>query len=191
MEELRIFLIDLGFPSETGTTLKKILSSCEDPNVRIQQENVTSCESGVFESLFHTNILSFDPHIIFLILSSSDLNHANALLQLMREKSYSFPVIAVNEDGKAEDIIKLLRLGVVDFIIPPIKTVDVLPRIWRFLKQSPEDKSVQILKEKIGLKQLVGKDPAFLSEIEKIPLTAKCDVNCKSSKSLGLKFRFF
>jgi DNA-binding NtrC family response regulator len=95
----------------------------------------------------------------------------------MREKSYPFPVIAINDDGKVEDIIKLLRFGVVDFIIPPIKTVDLLPRIWRFLKQNPEDKCIQILKEKIGLKQLVGKDPAFLSEIEKIPLTAKCDVN--------------
>lgn len=177
MEKSRIFLIDLCFPSETGSILKKILNSREELNVQTHQRNITSCESAVFESLFNTNILNFNPHIIFLVLSSNDLNQANALLQFMREKSYSFPVIVINEDAKTEDIIELLRLGVVDFIIPPMQTVDVLPRIWRFLKQNPEDECIQILKEKIGLKQLVGKDPTFLSEIEKIPLTAQCDVN--------------
>ncbi len=177
MEKSRIFLIDLCFPSETGSTLKKILNSCEELNVQVHQRNITNCEATVFDNLFNTLILNYNPHIIFLVLSSNDLNQANALLQFMREKSYSFPVIAINEGGKTEDIIELLRLGVVDFIIPPMKTTDVLPRIWRFLKQNSEDKCIQILKEKIGLKQLVGKDPAFLSEIEKIPLTAKCDVN--------------
>jgi DNA-binding NtrC family response regulator len=177
MEKSRIFLIDLSFPSEAGSTLKKILNSCEELNVQVHQSNITSCEANVSDDLFNTLILNYNPHIIFLVLSSNDLNQANALLQLMREKSYSFPVIAINQDGKTEDIIELLRLGVVDFIIPPMKTTDVLPRIWRFLKQIPEDKCIQILKETIGLKQLVGKDPTFLSEIEKIPLTAKCDVN--------------
>jgi two-component system response regulator GlrR len=177
MEKSRIFLIDLGFPSETGSILKKIFNSREELHVQTHQGNITSCESPVFESLFCTNILNFNPHIIFLVLSSNDLNQANALLQFMRERSYGFPVIAVNEDGKAEDILSLFKLGIVDFIIPPLKVIDVLPRIWRFLKQNSEDKCIQVLKEKIGLKQLVGKDPNFLSEIEKIPLTAKCDVN--------------
>ncbi len=177
MEKSRIFLIDSGFPSETGNTLKKILNSCEELTIQIRETNITSFRSDVFEGLFYTHILDFDPHIIFLVLSSNHLGRAKAFLQFMTEKSYSFPVIAVNEDSTTEDIIKLLKLGVVDFITPPMKIADVLPRIWRFLKQNSEDQCVQILKEKIGLKQLVGKDPVFLSEIEKIPLTAKCDVN--------------
>ncbi len=185
MEEARIFLIDLGFPSETGSALEKILSSCEELNVQIHQKNITSCESTGFDDLFDTFILNFNPHIIFLIISSGDLNQGNALLQFMRGKAYPYPVIAVNDDSKTEDIIRLLRLGVVDFIIPPMKAADVLPRIWRFLKQSPEDKCVQILKEKIGLKQLVGKDPVFLCEIEKIPLTAECGVNVLISGETG------
>lgn len=177
MEEARIFLIDLDFPSETGSTLKRVLNSCEELKVQIHQRNIKSRGATVFNNLFNTSILNFNPHLILLVLSSGNLNQAKSLLQFMKGKSYLFPVIVISTDGKAEDIIELLKFGVVDFIIPPIKTVDLLPRIWRFLKQNPEDKSVQILKEKIGLKQLVGKDPGFLSEIEKIPLTAKCDVN--------------
>jgi two-component system, NtrC family, response regulator GlrR len=177
MEETRIFLIDLGLPSETGNTLKTVLNSCEELTVQIHQRNIKSREATVFDNLFNTTFINFNPHLIFLVLSSNDLNQAKALLQFMRGKCYPFPVIAVSEDGKAEDIIKLLKFGVVDFIIPPIKKADLLPRIWKFLEQNPEEKTLQILKERIGLKQLVGKDPAFLSEIEKIPLTAKCDVN--------------
>jgi len=36
---------------------------------------------------------------------------------------------------------------------------------------------VSFLKERIGLKQMVGQDPAFLAEINKIPLVAGCDVS--------------
>ncbi len=177
MEETRIFLIEVGFPSETGKTLKRVLNSCEGLKVQIHQRNIRNWEATVSVNLFNTTILKFNPHVIFLILSSNDLKEAEIFLQFMKEKSYPFPVIAISNDVKAEDIIKLLKCGAVDFIISPIKTEDLIPRIWRFLKQNPEEKSIQILKEKIGLKQMVGRDPAFLSEIEKIPLTAKCDVN--------------
>jgi two-component system response regulator GlrR len=186
MEESRIFLIDWCFPSETGSILKKILHSCEEMNVQVHQGNMMSCESDGFESLFSTSILNFNPHIIILILSSNDLNQANALLQFMRDKSYPLPVMAIDEDGRPEEIIKLLRVGMVDFIIPPMKTADVLPRIWRLLEhRRTEDPLVHRLKEKIGLRQMIGENPSFLKELEKIPLIARCDASVLISGETG------
>jgi two-component system response regulator GlrR len=186
MQESRIFLIDWCSPSEAGSTLKKILNSCEGMNVQIHQDTRTGCESAGFESLFRTGILNFNPHIIILILSSIDLNQAEAFIQFMRDQSYPFPVMAVNEDGRAEEIIKLLRVGFADFIIHPMKIVDVLPRIWRLLEHKrTEDPLVHRLKEKIGLRQMIGENPSFLKELEKIPLMAKCDVNVLISGETG------
>jgi DNA-binding NtrC family response regulator len=104
----------------------------------------------------------------------------------MREKSYEFPVLAVIQDGGAQDILTLLKLGVIDFIIPPLKATEVLPRIWRLLeRRQTEDSLIHRLKEKIGLRQLIGESPSFIRELEKIPLVARCDANVLISGETG------
>jgi len=41
------------------------------------------------------------------------------------------------------------------------------------------------IKGKIGLKQIVGESPPFLTQIEKIPIMAKCDVSVPISGETG------
>ena len=186
MEEVRVFSIDLCCSPETANALKSILNVCKDLNVCLHERNLRSCEPPVCESLFRAHILTFNPHLIFLVLSSNDLNQANAVLQFMREKSYEFPVLAVIQDGGTQDILELLKLGVIDFIIPPLKATEVLPRIWRLLEQrQTEDLLIHRLKEKIGLRQLIGESPSFIRELEKIPLVARCDANVLISGETG------
>jgi DNA-binding NtrC family response regulator len=186
MEDVRIFLIDLCFPSEVGTPLKEVFDSCEDLRFYVQQGDIIGCERPSFETLFFTKILSFNPHIIFLVLSQNCLDQTNALLQFMREKSCEFPVIVIIEGGELEDITNLLKLGVVDFITPPLRKIDVLPRVCRLLaRKSQEEMALNTLKQTVGLKQLVGRSPVFLSEVNKIPLVAKCDVSVLISGETG------
>ncbi len=51
--------------------------------------------------------------------------------------------------------------------------------------KSRDNALVHELKERIGLKQLVGKSPVFLAEIEKIPSIAKCSANVLISGETG------
>ncbi len=69
-----------------------------------------------------------------------------------------------------------LALGAADYITTPVRDVDLLPRIWRFAaKPTEEDSTAKNLKEKIGLGEMVGRSPAFLAEVRKIPVVARCD----------------
>ncbi len=186
MKEVRVFLIDLCLPSETGNTLKRILDSCEEPRIHLQEGNMKGCESAVFESLFQGCISHFNPHILLLIITRSHLDQVQAFLRFMKDKSCQCPILLVIEAGGIEEIMMLLKLGVVDFIIPPLKAIDVLPRIWRLLEQRESAHSLlHSLKEKVGLRQLVGESPSFVTEVEKIPVVATCDASVLISGETG------
>ncbi len=59
-------------------------------------------------------------------------------------------------------------------------------RTLRLRKQVPESETVtQTLKEKLGLRQLIGESPAFLAEISKISAVARCDVSVLISGETG------
>ncbi len=56
----------------------------------------------------------------------------------------------------------------------------------RLQRQVRESEIVtQALKEKLGLRQLIGESPAFLAEIRKIPVMARCDVSVLISGETG------
>jgi two-component system response regulator GlrR len=65
-----------------------------------------------------------------------------------------------------------------DFITKPLKKIDVLPRVWRLLDQSSESETEFLrVRKELGMRQLVGDSETFLTEIEKVPLVAKCDAS--------------
>src|SRR5262249_20842013 len=56
----------------------------------------------------------------------------------------------------------------------------------RLQKQVSESETVtQTLKEKLGLRQLIGESSAFLAEIRKIPAVARCDASVLISGETG------
>jgi DNA-binding NtrC family response regulator len=91
-------------------------------------------------------------------------------LQLVRDlkkKSSDLPLILAMEQYNADEMIELLKVGIIDFITSPFKTIDILPRIWRILKYRTEEENITyILKERVGLRQLIGACPAFIQEIK-------------------------
>jgi len=59
-------------------------------------------------------------------------------------------------------------------------------RSLQLQKQVSESEAVtQTLREKLGLRQLIGESPAFLAEIRKIPVVAQCDANVLISGETG------
>jgi DNA-binding NtrC family response regulator len=80
----------------------------------------------------------------------------------------------------------MLKLGAADFITPPLKANDILPRLWRLLEHKQHTQSLtHKFKEKLGLKQMVGESPTFLDETKKIPVLARCDASVLISGETG------
>lgn len=85
-----------------------------------------------------------------------------------------------------DNIIEMLRLGAAEFVLFPLRAEDILPRIWRLLHDSETDENlVQNIAAKIGLEQILGRNPTFLAELEKIPIVANCDAGVLISGETG------
>ena len=86
------------------------------------------------------------------------------------------PVLAVLPSARPRRLIDLLSRGYTDFILAPLSREQVVPRLWRCLGHARRRRdSVQRVKERVGLKRLIGRSPAFLAQTEKIPVVAPCD----------------
>jgi DNA-binding NtrC family response regulator len=124
--------------------------------------------------------------VVLAVLPPSFRTQADGLFQSIRRQQSQVPIIAVAEAGEPGELFELLKLGASDFITPPLKSVDVLPRLWRLLEHTRQRETLQHrLKERLGLKQLIGSSPAFVSEIRKIPLLARCDAGVLISGETG------
>jgi DNA-binding NtrC family response regulator len=73
---------------------------------------------------------------------------------------------------------ELLKDGAADFVIPPLSAANVLPRARRLLElNGSKPESMDVTDRDLGQKRLIGKSPVFLSQVNNIPLIARCEAN--------------
>jgi two-component system response regulator GlrR len=149
MQEIKIFLLDFNPSSGLGCELREILEINVTPPIYLKEEAPEGSGFDAFFPELSTMISNFEPSLVLLVLPPGYLNHTRKLIQSLSGS----PLIAVLEGFKSEEMLELLRLGVSDFIIPPLKGVDILPRVRRLLEQKGgRDTLIHFLKEKTGLK---------------------------------------
>jgi two-component system, NtrC family, response regulator GlrR len=172
MKQPDILLLNCNPKRETGATLETILAA-SGPTGRIRHEVIVDSSPVPFE---HCGAEGFEPSLIFLILLPDQLQRGCVLIESIKKRRPTVPIIVVTEECGAAETLELLQRGAADFITPPLKAADTLPRVWRLLERpGPQESMTQKLKEKVGLKLLVGAVANFVTEIEKIPLIARCD----------------
>jgi two-component system response regulator GlrR len=181
----KIFILDFNPSRSIGKELQEILESF-NLNIHLK-EKPSGASVASFCSSEHFEIIArFSPDIIFVVLSPTQTKQFSVLIQSLRIEQSELPIIIVIEGIMPDEMIELLKLGVSDFITSPIKSVDIIPRIWRHIEQKHRgDTLINILKEKLGLKQLIGRSPIFLAEIEKISMITKCDASVIISGETG------
>jgi DNA-binding NtrC family response regulator len=182
MNQAKILLLDFNPVGELGKKLVEILEIPISSNqmfqldVTYRQEFVRNDNLTFFHHDLSNHLFRSRLDLVFLVFPSNFLNRANTILSLLKKDLSELPIIVVMETDEPGEPLELLKLGATDFITPPLKGTEILPRIWRLLDQThPEEMLIQRLKEKLGLKQLIGENSAFLAEIKKIPLLARCD----------------
>jgi DNA-binding NtrC family response regulator len=119
-----------------------------------------------------------DFSVIFVVQSADRLKYTRQLFLSPGIEMPTIPLLVVVDEADPVEMIEWIRQLAADFITKPLKTLDVLPRIWRLLdRDSDSDTELMQIKEELGMRQLVGESEAFLTEIEKLPLVAKCDAS--------------
>jgi DNA-binding NtrC family response regulator len=138
-------------------------------------------DAGWFKTRAHTR-----PSLAFLILSPDQLPQSGSLIQSIRRQQPELPIVVVAENAGPVETLELLQKGATDFITPPLRVTDTLPRVWRLLERArSHEQVIQTLTENFGMKLLIGDSPNFVGEIKKIPLIAKCDSRVLISGETG------
>jgi DNA-binding NtrC family response regulator len=185
MRPEKLLLLDLSPTNGACEQLRSMLETTFEVNsIPLEGE----CDNTNQEA--HNNLLDavrdYDPSLIFLILPRPGSTRTAPLLHTIFTELTELPVVVVTETDEPGELFELLRQGVADFVTPPLRAVDLFPRIWHALEQTRrEEPWVQKLKEKLGLKQLIGESPAFLAEVQKFPIVARCDASVLISGETG------
>ncbi len=150
--------------------VEKILESSSDFTCEIERPPLKKTVA--------TNIATtVNPQIILVVLS--DLTSVHKIIPSLDELKRQFldvPVLAMIDSDEPEAVNAIMQMGVDDFVTSPMRPGEILLRIKRLLeKRSVSDSVSESIKQKFGLKQMIGESPAFLAEIRKIPLMAKSD----------------
>jgi DNA-binding NtrC family response regulator len=108
------------------------------------------------------------------------------VLQACREAQQGLPVLILAGEENPKQITDVLASGPEDFVTPPIRAADLLPRLWKLSGAAEEREAVcRELKEKLGLKGLIGESPLFLAAIRRISVVAKCDATVLIASETG------
>ena len=178
-----MLILDLDPTSQLGEGLREILESAGTGEVELRKLERAE-DAGPREVL--DLLPSVDPEVILLVIPAALLERPEALLEAVRRSAPEAPVVAVTAGGEPGDILRLLELGIHDFISAPFRACDVLPRIWRLVERArAAGRDPGKLRERLGLRHLLGESPSFVAAIEKIPLVARCDASVLISGETG------
>jgi DNA-binding NtrC family response regulator len=98
-----------------------------------------------------------------------------ALFRSFKNSPVPVPVLAVLPQHASDSLIRLVAEVAADFLMSPVRREEIRQRIHRILGEPATERSAieDSLLGEMGLKQLVGRDPAFLRVVAEIPVLAR------------------
>ena len=124
-----------------------------------------------------------------VVVATLDSFQATKLKLFFASLQRAFPhrsVLVTTAHPDAFDVFPVLEMGASDFLLPPLRRSELLPRLMRQARVTCRgDALVQKLKEDIGLKQIIGENPAFLDKVRCVPRFARCDATVLISGESG------
>lgn len=124
--------------------------------------------------------------VVVAALDSFQATKVQPLLAPLQRAFPNRPLLVTTTHPDAFDVFPLLEAGAADFLLPPLRASDVLPRLKRQARVSPRGTAlVERLKQDIGLKQIIGESPQFLEKVRCLPRFARCDATVLISGESG------
>jgi two-component system response regulator GlrR len=177
-EKIKVGMVSLSDSPNVLENLKQIIPSFKDPPLSLSRLFPAVSDRLKIQETVQA-IVRLKPELVFIVLPSDQLERAVSFVNSLPEEGLKPDIVVFLEDPTSTAIIELLKIGIVDVICPPFREENVVPRIWRILNsgKGPDEKLLGRLKEKLGLRKLIGRNSAFVAEVNKIPQIARCDAN--------------
>lgn len=173
---MKILLLNYINSDELIKDLRGILSSSEGNKFDISYQFVDpGTDLNNKKPYIQNIILNNNPSCIYIVFDSETCLKVKDLVLLLRESFFELPIFLVMDDCDPDHLLELLKAGADEFITTPLNRNDVLFRLLKLLNTEREDNFKSDIKRKLGLKQIIGKNPKFISEIDKIDIVSKTD----------------
>ena len=134
MRQSKILLIDCNPQENTGETLEAILTSTRLEGT-LRRKVVADLSQTKFAWNWPEDDANAGSCLIFLILPREETERGGDLIQSIKRQRPEIPIIVAIEDCGPVQTLGLLEKGASDFITPPLRAADTLPRMWRLLNQ--------------------------------------------------------
>jgi two-component system, NtrC family, response regulator GlrR len=127
-----------------------------------------------------------DPDVVVATLGAFEATSTDIVLTSVRRTFPSRSIVVTTTHPDTFDFLRALEMGASDFLLPPLRRSELLPRLIRQARVTArDDPLVQKLKEEIGLKHIIGESPALLDKIRCIPRFARCEATVLLSGESG------
>lgn len=174
MESSRVLVLDLERPSQLGDALVATLSHDGAGRFEVVREQAEGGDA-------RPHVERHRADVVIAVLDGSEAGGVD-----YRPTEWPVPALAVLQAATVERLQELLGHGYADFLLPPLSEPAVVPRLWRLLAREGEPNRPRIrLKERLGLRRLIGRSPTFLEQVNKIPVVARCDAGVLISGATG------
>jgi DNA-binding NtrC family response regulator len=178
MKAVRALLLSSESGEDLCAGLKEILQQHLPKHSILTTETLPCRDGHPSYNVTRRPAVNRDLDILFIIMKQIERDQVAAAVRSVVADSPLLPAVLVLESCDPADVLELLRLGISDFVTSPFRPVDVVPRVLRLLDQTClKREPVMAIKEKLGLKQIVGECPAFVSVISQFPMVAGCDAS--------------
>jgi two-component system response regulator GlrR len=127
-----------------------------------------------------------DPDVVVATLGAFEAKSTDTLLASVRRTFPDRSVVVTTTHPDTFDFFQVLEMGASDFLLPPVRSSELLARLKHHARALRcDDSVVQKLKEDMGLKHIIGESPAFLEKVRCIPRFAQCDATVLMSGESG------
>src|SRR4030095_14098603 len=179
MKPTNVLLLNLNQSRELSDSLRGIIESNKDADLRVRLETIdNNPQSDRVGNGLREIVSRISPAVIFLVSSWNYLKQAGALFSSLRGFPAHPPVVVVSDAAAPDEMLEIINLGAADFITPPLKPIEIIPRLWRLLANKAPEKSGNrssgspahsMLRTS---RPLIGSSRAFLEVVAKIPQLA-------------------
>lgn len=162
--------------AEWSACLKNLIWAEFGEAVVLRHEQPEHGHAVPLATAFHAARQSFGPDLMLLLLGAGEPCDAEALVSVPQVARVGQSLVVVADAEERTILQRFLELGVRDFLLPPLRPLDVRLRLRHLLSaQHREAMEFVRMRKRVGLAQLVGESPALLTQVRKIPLLAECE----------------
>ena len=174
VDRVKVLAICLEEAKELGDHLADVLKPAQSVELVL-----TTAKGGDSSSLLNgagRQLAKSDANLLVLCLPCGSGARWKSLFETVRKTQPELSVMVVLERASPDELRQLFDMGAGDFSLAPLRLEDLLPRIMRWSSQVSAALS-RYLEKTLGLKQILGRSPAFLEALQRIPRLAQCDAS--------------